>query len=245
MPSKPANSKKNHERAKKPELPRTEPIRSWSTIFGPNGAGMPRSATETPQASTSGGGPADSVRRGVELGYRVLDDYLRQGATAAGAFAAPPRTWAPSPDDLPRMTERMLQYTSDFTSLWFDAMRIMNTNAGAQPRDDGKAGRSSPDRPTEVDRRARWVLEVRSERPAEIIIALDEPVTGELTVEPLRASSGKRVIADVAIRPAAEPGGALRVRVHVPPKLPAGRYTGAVVDAAGQPKGRLTVTLAK
>ena len=242
MPSKPANSKKNPERAKKPELPRTEPIRSWSTIFGPNGAGAPLNAGEQPAA----GWATDSVRRGVELGYRVLDDYLRQGASAAGAFAAPPRTWAPSPDDLPRMTERMLQYTSDFTSLWFDAMRIMSNNGGAQPGSDGKATRSSPDRPTEAPGRARWVLDVRSERPAEIIVALDEPVAGELTVEPLRASSGKRAITDAAIRPGAEPGGALRVRVHVPPKLPPGRYTGAVVDAATkQPKGRLTVTLAK
>lgn len=241
-----ASAKKSRARAKKPELPRTEPVRSWSTLFGATGAGVP-GATPEPSAFGLGGAAGvatDSVRRGVELGYRVLDDYMRQGASAAGAFAKPTRVGIPSTDDLPKMTERMLQYTSDFTSLWFDAMRIMSGHNGARPAAGGETGGPSSEGPAASDHRSRWVLEIRSERPAEIVVTLDEPVTGELVVEPLRASSGKKTIADVAVRPSAEPEGPLRVRVHVPPRLPPGRYTGVVVEAkTGRPKGRLTVTV--
>lgn len=241
-----ASAKKSRARAKKPPLPRTEPLRSWSTLFGANGSGAPGA---TPEASPFGlGGAAgvatDSVRRGVELGYRVLDDYMRQGASAAGAFAKPTRVGIPSTADLPKMTERMLQYTSDFTSLWFDAMRIMSGHDGGRPVAGGGTGGPASEGSSTADQRSRLVLEVRSDRPAEIIVTLDGPVTGTLAVEPLRASSGKKTIADVAVRPSAEPEGPLRVRVHVPPKLPPGRYTGLVVDAESRkPKGRLTVTL--
>jgi hypothetical protein len=241
-----ASAKKSRARAKKPALPRTEPVRSWSTLFGSNATGAHGAAPEPSPFGFGGvaGVATDSVRRGVELGYRVLDDYMRQGASAAGAFAKPTPVGIPSTADLPKMTERMMQYTSDFTSLWFDAMRIVSGHNAGRPAADARTAGSSSEGPATSDHRSRWVLEVRSERPAEIIVTLDEPVTGELVVEPLRASSGKKTIADVAVRPSAEPEGPLRVRVHVPPKLPPGRYTGVVVDAESrQPKGRLTVTL--
>src|SRR5260370_18518775 len=115
-------SSRNHasDRRKKPDLPRTEPIRSWSTLFG-NGQ------TSAPFA---GGSDvcADSVKRGVELGYRVIDDYIKQGTAVANSFANPGRAQVPSAQDLPRMTERMMQYGSDFASIWFDAMAVMMSN---------------------------------------------------------------------------------------------------------------------
>jgi hypothetical protein len=244
-PRKRSPAKTTSDRARKPPLPRTTPIRSWSTLFDSNQATPPNGA---PEKTPAGGGAGDAVQRGVELGYRVLDNYMRQGAAAAGAFAGPSRA-TPSSDDLPKMTARMLQYTSDFTSLWFDAMRVMGGQA-SQPVTDGD-GRASPlESPVAPTRHVHWVVEVRSEQPAEIIIAFDEPLPTELIVEPLRSAAhrgkGGKTIADVSIRPPAEPGGPLRVRVHVSPKMPSNRYTGAVLDAATrQPKGRITVTLAK
>ncbi|HEY8926161.1 MAG TPA: hypothetical protein VIU64_17380 [Polyangia bacterium] len=248
MSSRNDAKKRDTERAKRPELPRTEPIRSWSTLFGPKGAnanGSAAPAADAPRATSAASGGGDAVRRGVELGYRVLDDYVRQGASVADMFAGPTRTWAPSAEDLPKMTERMLRYTADFTSLWFDAMRIMNRGEGARGRSDEET-RAADEPAAARSARVRWVLDVRSERPAEIIVALDEPLPAGLVVEPLRAAAGKRAIEDVAIHPPAEPGGPLRVRVHIPSGVPKGRYTGAVIDAADrQPRGRLTVTLSK
>src|SRR6478609_7917662 len=60
-------------RPERPELPRAEPIRSWAGLFGPGGrSGSARSAV-------------DSVQRGVEVGYRVIDEYMKQGASMAGS----------------------------------------------------------------------------------------------------------------------------------------------------------------
>jgi len=245
MPRKTSPRPKNGERVTRPDLPRAEPIRSWSTLFGPNGTGD--------SAAPRSGGAGDSVPRGVELGYRVIDDYLRQGAAVASSFANPSRARTPSGDDLPRMTERMLQYASDFTSLWFDAMGVMMGNArgqaasvGAPPAPGGTATGSAAASENAPGGRSRYVLEVRSERAAEVIVALDEPLSEKLTVEPLRARPKGAAIDDVAIKPPLEAGGPLRVRVHVPSKLAPGRYTGAVLDAAtGRPRGRLTVLLSE
>ena len=229
------------ERVTKPELPRTEPIRSWSTLFGPNGQSGVTSAFG---ANGFGDLAGDSVGRGVELGYRVIDDYMKQGASAAGAFSGAPTGTPPSRDDLPRMTERMLQYTSDFTSLWFDAMRIMTGQVNGQPSGDKAAPRPTAGEPAESAARSRFVLDVKSARAVEIIVTLDEPVKGGLAVEPLRASTGKAAITGVTIEPPTGAGGQLRVKVHVPPTLRRGRYTGSVLEASTRrARGRVTVVV--
>jgi hypothetical protein len=91
--------------------------------------------------------------------------------------------------------------------------------------------------------RPRYVLEVKSARPAEIIVALDDDAPRELRVEPLRARSKGATIDGVEIAGRGS-GGPLRVKVHVLASLAAGRYTGAVMDAkTGAAVGRLTVVL--
>jgi hypothetical protein len=247
MPPKKRATKSNGERIKRPVLPRTEPIRAWSTLFGQ----APPSATNASSRArpAPGGDGVDAVQRGVELGYRVMDEYIRQGATIAGAFASPAPGRLPSADDLPRMTERMMKYASDFSSLWFDAMNVMlgangraQNGSSAASSDDFRVRHERAPAPT-VEGRSRYVLEVKSQRPAEIIVALDAPATSELSVEPLRARPRGKAITDVAIR-VPEPGGPLRIRVHVPAALAPGRYTGAVLESATkQPRGRLTVVL--
>src|SRR5438128_27418 len=58
------------DRIRRPPLDRTEPIRAWSSLFG--------------------AGPLnDVVTRSVELGYRVVDEYIRQGQKAAARFGSP------------------------------------------------------------------------------------------------------------------------------------------------------------
>ena len=235
-------------RVTKPDLPRTEPIRSWSTLFGPtqdsavNGSG-------SNGFGANGFGPGgfwgDSVGRGVELGYRVIDDYMRQGASVAGAFSGATTGAGPSRDDVPRMTQRMLQYTSDLTSLWFDVMKLMpGTSNGPPKSQDGDAMPHAAGSGAAASARSRFVLDVKSARSAEIIVTLDERVRLGLTVEPLRASSGRGSITGVTIEPASGSGGALRVKVHVPATLRRGRYTGSVLEAANRRAcGRITVVV--
>jgi hypothetical protein len=201
---------------------------------------------------------SDSVRRGVEMGYRVIDDYVKQGASAANAFSSPSRARVASSHDLSKMTERMMQYASDFTSLWYDAMGMIMGNMNEGMRADAgtssgsTSGSSDTAKPTAERSSAilghsRIVLDVKSTRPLEVIVALDEPhYSGAFTVEALKARTGNSHIAGAEVEPASEPQGAIRVRVHVAADVAPGRYTGAIVDAvSGKPKGRLTVTIGK
>ena len=245
MPRKKQPSRKRSERLKRPSLPRSEPIRSWSTLFEPGANGARRGQAQGSDAQ----GVADPVRRGVELGYRVIDEYMKQGAAAANAFANP-RMGALSGEDLPKMTERMMQYASDFTSLWFDAMGIMmgNMNAGAIPRpanapaaaeSAAKAPKADQRHPTPQGRQ-RLLVEVNASKPVRVIVALDEPLGSPLKVEPLRAQSGKGAITHASVEVPADPSGPLKVTVLVPARIRPDRYTGAVL-ANGTPRGRLTV----
>lgn len=65
-------------RAKRPTLERSAPIRSWSGLV------RPPSDTGSTAASSAGGERLDDVIvRSVELGYRVIDDYIKRGQDAA------------------------------------------------------------------------------------------------------------------------------------------------------------------
>ncbi|APR81142.1 Hypothetical protein A7982_06489 [Minicystis rosea] len=77
------------ERIKRPEPERTQPIRNWAGAFGTPGA----AETPPPGVPFRGppfqGSPQDPVSRGVEAGYRVIDEYLRQGQAVARAVWSP------------------------------------------------------------------------------------------------------------------------------------------------------------
>jgi hypothetical protein len=240
-----SRSRRRPARVKRPKLSRNEPRRSWSGMFDP-------SKTEEPGGA--GPGPADPIRRGVELGYRVINDYVKQGTAAASAFGRKGAERA-STEDLPKMTERMMQYASDFTAVWFDAMGLMMENLNERgaygqppspaPTKTSKVRNPSQGRAPKADT-SRLILDVQSTRPAQIVVTLDEPLNGSLEVPPLRARLASGEITDVSVEAAAEAGGAVKVRVYVPAALGPGRYTGAILDKrTGLPRGRLTVIVAK
>jgi hypothetical protein len=175
------------------------------------------------------------------------------------SFTSPRGAQAPSLQDLPQMTERMLRYAADMSSLWFDAMNMMVSNLGAQagaPAANGGAPAAgapgaapAPARPPAATpgaaaQPARIVLDVRSpEHAAEVIVALDEPAP-DAVVEELRNVSGHDQGGIGGVKLATAPDGATRVRVRVPKGLAPGRYSGAVLAAATRrPIGRVTVVL--
>jgi hypothetical protein len=240
-------------------LPRTEPIRNWSTLFDTGHAASQHAAQDGSKNGAQNGAKngqargADAVQRGVELGYRVIDEYLKQGARAAGAFSNPAKSFAPSADDLPRMTERMMQYASDFTSLWFDAMNVMlqTGRAGASPfapnaapspaNGEAKTNGTSRD-PAEARALLRHVLELSASRPVEVTVTLDS-LPGAVRVHTLQSSGKGNGIHGVEAN-LTEAGGPLRIKLAVPDALPKGRYSGAILDAqSGEPCGRITVNV--
>src|SRR4030095_690583 len=69
------------DRRTRPSLDRTKPVRSWSAALGTPGiAPQPSTAPEEAKPRPR---LEDAVSKSVELGYRVVDDYIQQGQRAA------------------------------------------------------------------------------------------------------------------------------------------------------------------
>lgn len=131
---------------RRPELPRTQPLRNWAGLFGGAasvpGAGPAVAAARgfmdaAASAATGAALPlGDAVARGVDMGYRVIDDYVRRGQQAARSAWSPSsptagQTSEAAPADVQRLMGRMLQYASDFTSVWFEMLNLATSTAAA------------------------------------------------------------------------------------------------------------------
>ena len=120
---------------------------------------------------------------------------MRQGASAANAFASPRRSQGASPQDLPKMTERMFQYGSDFAAMWFDAMGLIMSNLNGGPPSQAPVAPPSSVAASAPRPSSRLALDLRSQRPAEVRLTLDQPVARErLAIESLRARKGSAKI---------------------------------------------------
>ena len=223
------------DRIRRPPLDRTEPIRAWSALFG----------------SGPGGSLNDVVSRSVELGYRVIDEYIRQGQRVAERFND--RSYGPETvtGDIQELGARMAQYASDFFGLWLDFVQVVMSGgtlretsaaedgARARPAAPGNgAARRTPEAPAPT----RVRIEVVSLRPAEVSLDLRPEAAGRpLVAQGLRAvDPAKPKLDDVALE--AGPGGELLVRIRVPGDAPPGTYNGVVVDAeTSRPLGTLSV----
>jgi hypothetical protein len=112
------------ERVKKPEPGRTQPVRNWGAVFERPGKPPP----QTP--------PGNSVPQGVEMGYRVIEEYLRQGQNVARAMWAPALGGTPSGEGFQNQMGAMLRSFADFASLWLDLMGKASAG-GATAREPG------------------------------------------------------------------------------------------------------------
>jgi len=261
---------KTSERVRRPELRRTEPIRSWETLFGPppQGAGSP----DVPDRAAEGDAN-NPIAKGVELGYRVMDEYVRQGQRAAGSRGGSAGSVEGSGTALPQLTERMFQYASDFASVWMEAMGVMMRTRGvagegrpAEGTNEARSGattdprgeRRPPPRPPSSDTGSSTangtarpsgalsvVVEVASRRPVRAVVDLRPgPIEGPLVVSDLRARDPRRARLKGVSLETSPDGKRLTIRLKVPSQHPAGEYVGAVVDGStAVTRGTLTVTV--
>jgi len=220
------------DRIRRPPLDRTEPIRAWSSLFG--------------------AGPLnDVVTRSVELGYRVVDEYIRQGQKAAARFGSPSLGTETMASDMQDLGVRMVQYTSDVFGLWFEMMNVMLAGGSPFRPGNGIAAPPPPAEPPPPTRAApadgggaRVRVEVASTRPAEVSVDLRPDAAGRrLVVHGLRAvDPAKPRLADVSI---VADGDQVTVRVRVPPDVPAAVYNGLIVDEeTSRPAGTVSVRIA-
>jgi hypothetical protein len=258
------------ERPRRPILDRREPMRQWANMFG--GAEPPRNgplpadgATADPAAA---GDPqrraslGDAISRSVDLGYRVIDEYIRQGQRAAQRMSDRSFSADGAVGDLREASDRMGQYASDFFGLWMEFMELTtnrsrdtaaNGTAAAVPRADvpGAAAATQPapaaataaGPPAPRPPHAGVRVEVRSLRPTEVAVDLQPDAAGRaLRVYGFGTAGADRARGiDVAIRAGSdhEPVG---LSVRVSSEQSPGTYRGLVVDdATSAPVGTLTV----
>jgi hypothetical protein len=112
-------------RVRRPELPRTEPERSFTGVFSggsdkrrPSGAGRAASA----EGPREGARRAPGVADGVTAGYQVIEDYIRQGQEFARKF------WSAAPSSAStrnNVAERMIKSASDLASLFSEFLQTV------------------------------------------------------------------------------------------------------------------------
>jgi hypothetical protein len=236
----------DRERIKRPEPERAGPMRRWS-LFGTGDASAGRTSDGTSDPPLS-----DVISRSVDIGYRVVDDYIRQGQRAAERMSR--RAYGPETftSDAQELSARMMKYTSDLFATWFEFMEVMIaggaaravTTAGAVPPPPSRAAPVGPAAPSAVAAdHARVKVEIASPWPTEVSLDL-RPATagGSLVVHALRAVDPEKPrIDDVVLTPASadEPA---TLRIRIPVIQPAGVYNGLILDErTSRPAGTLSV----
>jgi hypothetical protein len=241
-------------RVKRPKLERDQPNRSWSTLFGAAPAKQ-----GAPPAHGPGPGPGRPDDRAalsdtVQLGYRVIEDYLKQSQQAAQAFA--PSSWpgggpAGATDDMQQMAQRVMQYGWDFAGLWMEMWTRMGGTPGfrppmpgftTDPRPGAGAAPAPPAPPQAATVQESLAISVDSVLPTVTSVALRPGQPGELVVHALRAEGHEAApIRTVSIERSAEDG-RMVVQVIIPADQAPGEYRAVIVEAASNlPRGTLSV----
>jgi hypothetical protein len=227
-------------RHKKPELNRHDPVRHFAGVFG---------SSPNPTAPS----PEGAVSRGVEMGYRVIEQYMRQGQTFAQA-GWPSRSSDASPTDPQKLTERMFQYASDLAGVWLEYAQAVG-QASPSPASPGPA-RPAPAAPhvggfdigSRVDPGSSAVpprvsIDVVSRKRVELTVDLKPGAAATpLRVFDLRAGDPALPrISGVTIE-ALPQDHRVVVRIELPDDQPAGVYAGVIVDLESNvPHGTLSV----
>jgi len=245
-------------RVTRPPLERMQPIRSWSTLFTASPAGADAGAQRT-EGSPRMDNPSlnDVVARSVELGYRVVDEYIRQGQKAAlrlneRSYGAQAMT-----GDVQDLGMRMLEYASDFAGVWLEFVQVAATasappvpaeNGPAQPpatpNSDGVEKPIQPGRASE-EGRSRVRIEVRSTQTTEVSLDIRPgAVRSTLIVHALRAMDPDTPrLSQVTFQRESddEPG---HLRIEVPADQPPGIYNGLIIDEkTSLPVGSVSVRI--
>lgn len=178
----------------------------------------------------------------VRIGYDVIGENLRQGRAAADLYSRGGYRPEQAASDLGKLGDRLVQLTRDLSTTVFDL-------AGAIVRDPVLREALQPREPRPVDpppqtgpvalcvefggdgkARAETTLLQQPEKPTTLLLPALHPLVGAAPP-----------ITGISFRPAAD-GNGIAAQVAIAANQPAGKYTGAILDAGThQPLGALTI----
>lgn len=289
----PAANRRHTERASpisRPPLPRSHPIRNFAGILGahpdpgraarptaPRAAGAerdskPKGRGATKPAGKAGRDPAEvkrdpgaAVARGVNAGYRVIEEYLRQGQDfARSLWPGSPSSAGGSPDAPMNMTERLIRSASDLAGLFSEFLQTFSLPGtlpapgsmpipgfgiepkAAAPADAENAGanfaRDAWEPPPVIS------IDLRSSRRTEVTVNLRSGAWADrLQVHDLRPlkparADGARLTGVSATGVPAERRVVLAAAIAA--DLPADTYSGLIVDAdTNLPRGTVAIRI--
>jgi hypothetical protein len=242
-------------RLQRPVPERTEPVRSMSGLLG---AAPPPPAAHGSAAAAAAIDP--QIAQGVSAGYRVIDEYLRQGQDAArsawmgvlpGLGAAGGRGEA----ELAAMTNQMMRYSTELAAFWTGLFNNVSRPGpfGDALRAHGVAGGfdfGGPMRPPQPQQQppleessvpATRVTPSAQPRAQTLVIAVESkhPVEVSARLDPHGPLGALRVhdlrAADEALPrlrnvSATRDDASLRIALSIPDDQPAGVYSGMIVD---------------
>jgi hypothetical protein len=246
-------------RITRPQLERTEPMRHWPTLFGMAGSGAPQ--TEGKAGPAGRRSLNDAVSRSVDLGYRVIDEYIRQGQRAAQRFTDRSYSTQAMTGDVQELAMRVGRYASEFAAVWFELMQAAVTGVAqrqtAPPSNGARATAplspstapsaaqaTTPGYATAEHARVRIVM--TSLRPAELSLDLrPDAAARPLLVHALRAVDPDTPRVTDVVFEAAVNGDPPTLRLRVPADQPAGVYNAVIVDAeTSRPAGTISLRIA-
>jgi hypothetical protein len=187
----------------------------------------------------------------VDLGYRVIDDYVQRGQRAAERMRHGIDAGDALTDDVQGLGTRMVQYLSDFSAAWLELLERSGVtearprHTAAQP--SGEASRDAPDEPPAAP---------SAVPPLHVRVKLDTHRRARLSLDLEAGPSDRRLVAH-SLRSTAtdspridevslEPGSAdvVMVCVRIPDGHPPGTYRGTIVDdTTNRPVGTLVVVV--
>jgi hypothetical protein len=242
------------DRVKRPHLERSGPVRNWARMLvGDALPDAPPAAGER-RASPSG----DAISRSVELGYRVVDEYIAQGRRAAERLGVRPLVPGGLGGDPQELGARMMRYASDFVTVWMQLMEAAVTGGAlraAPPAAPPPSGEVPPApfpspgsgaAPTAPDG-TRVRIEVTSLWPTEVLVDLRPEASGASVVaHALRAVDPELPRIDGVSFASNGAGDPPLLRVRIPPSQPPGVYNGLLVDReTSRPVGTVSVRVSR
>jgi hypothetical protein len=191
------------------------------------------------------------------MGYRVIEEYMRQGQNVARMFGMPytggamPGFAAPgsaAPGGPPM--EALFRSFSEFMNMWMQVMGARAPSGHAGPFAMGEPPPAPQQAPVPVSQQAdsqvALTLELESPRRTEVSFDLRARALGlPLVVHDLRApEADKPRITGVGLETVPEEE-RLVLRLRIPAEQPPGIYSGIILDErTSLPRGTLTVRLA-
>jgi hypothetical protein len=237
---------KSDDHMKRPALDRTRPNRSWKTVVGKDEAA-------SGQGSNAGVRPGleTAISRSVELGYRVVDDYLQQGQRTAQRLSEGRLTGEAVVSEVQDVGARIARYASDFFGAWVELLDLAAAGSAARqqaaPPDDGPAAPDGepPAAPRPAEAASAIRVEIAAARPTATQLDLrPERMTGPLRAHDLRSADARKPRLRAVCLRAEAANGIPVLRVEIPDHHPAGAYEGLIVDeASNRPVGSLRVVL--